>query len=723
MHIFDALINFSAASNNLKRMVRRKTSLATSVVVGLSLLATILFSAVQPASATMLGESNSAKASSVGLIITYKPGVELVAPNGQPTGENFAGTGLAAPHDIGLNMTAVSFEKQLNNTDAQQALDRIKRDPRVATAQLDQHINYSAASVRPAKTIVLKSAVKGATAVLSPKAVNAWVAATPRTPKVKVTWAAPKSLNGGKLTGYQVETSWNSKTWTIAKTTSTARSVTIANDLTIGTPKYFRVRAITKVSGKTAVGLPSAVVTVTPGVAPLAPLFDGPNVIFNGQSARWLSQSASARGGLPASYQVTAVSSSGDSVTCTTIGQSCAPASMDENVPYTFKVVATNALASATSVSVSDPMYGSQWHLYSAFGIQAHKAWQVTKGKPSIVIAVLDSGITAHPDLAGQTVQGFDFISSPSSSHDNQSIAANTEDWDADPTDVGDYSAGNNSSWHGTHVAGLIGATQNSVGVSGVAPGVKILPIRVLGTSGGETSDLIAAINWASGLHVAGVPDNLNPARVLNLSIGTETVSGCDVGTQAAFRSAWDRGVTAVTAAGNGDRFGKAMQAIYSYPGNCYPTINVGATGYSGDSSYYSNYGPGVDFSAPGGDDTDSPAPYTNGTDGMLLSTWNLGTTTVGAADYSIEEGTSMASPVVAAVVGLIYSVNPAFTSEDAYEIMKATVRSFKAGTQCANTASQYGVENGYSYCGAGIVDAGAAVKLAQTRKPSPPKP
>jgi serine protease len=104
----------------------------------------------------------------------------------------------------------------------------------------------------------------------------------------------------------------------------------------------------------------------------------------------------------------------------------------------------------------------------------------------------------------------------------------------------------------------------------------------------------------------------------------------------------------------------------------------------------------------------------------MLLSTWNLGTTTVGAADYSIEEGTSMASPVVAAVVGLIYSVNPAFTSEDAYEIMKATVRSFKAGTQCADTAAQYAVDNGYSYCGAGIVDAGAAVKLAQTRKPSP---
>ena len=704
-------------------MKMRGGSQAAGLVAAFALLATLFSPVASPASATMLGQADSSKTSSVGLIVTYKDGVDLVAPNGQPTGENFAGTDLTAPHDIGLNMTAVRFAGKLNNTDAQRALDRIKRDPRVATAQLDQHLNFQAASVRKPKSIVVKSAVKVATAVLLPKALNAWSSAAPRTPSVKVTWSAPKSLNGGKLTGYQVETSWNNKLWTVAKTTSTARSATIANDLTVGTIKYFRVRALTKISGKTALGLPSVVVKTTPTVAPLAPQFDGPNVIFNGQSARWLSQTVSERGGSPTSYQVTATSPSGNSVTCTTISQSCMPANMVDNVPYTVKVVATNALASATSVAISDPMYGSQWHLYSAFGIQAHKAWQVTRGKPTVVVAVLDSGITAHPDLDGQTVQGFDFISSPSSSHDNQSIGVNTGDWDADPTDVGDYSAGNNSSWHGTHVAGLIGAAQNSVGVSGVAPGVKILPVRVLGTSGGETSDLIAAINWASGLHVAGVPDNLTPARVMNLSIGTETVSGCDAGTQAAFRSAWDRGVTAVTAAGNGDQYGNAMQAIYSYPGNCYPTINVGATGYSGDSSYYSNYGPGVDFSAPGGDNTDAPSPYTNGTEGMLLSTWNLGTTTVGAADYSIEEGTSMASPIVAAIVGLIYSVNPDFTSDDAYEIIKATVRTFKAGTQCANTASQYGVQNGYSYCGAGIVDAGAAVKLAQTRKPSPPKP
>ncbi len=703
-------------------MYSRQKSFATTVVAGLVMLASFLVSGVQPASATMLGSASPSLQTSVGLIVTYKAGVATVAPNGQPTGANFAGTNLTQSHDIGLNMTAVRFVGSLSNNDAATALERIKRDPRVLFAQLDQHINFSAASVRPTKKIIVKSAVKVATAVQSAKVVNAWSATSARTPKVKVTWASPKSLSGGKLVGYLVETSKNNKTWSTAVTSSTVKTVTISSGLTIGSTKYFRVRAITKVGSKTAVGLPSASAKVVPAVAPVAPIFDGPNVIFSGQSARWVAQSLSERGGIPVSYQVTAVSSTGNTVSCTTIGTSCQPASMTDNVPYTFKVVATNTLAKATTVTVADPMYGSQWHLYSAFGIQAHKAWQITKGKPSIVIAVFDSGITAHPDLDGQTVQGFDFISSPSSAHDSQALGASTADWDADPTDVGDFSAGiSDSSWHGTHVAGLIAAAQNSVGVSGVAPGVKILPVRVLGAAGGETSDLIAAINWASGLHVVGVPDNTTPARVMNLSIGTETASGCDVGTQSAFRSAWDRGVTAVTAAGNGDRFGNPMQATYSYPGNCYPTINIGATGYSGDSSYYSNYGPGVDFSAPGGDDKDSPAPYTNGTDGMLLSTWNLGTTTVGAPDYSIEEGTSMASPVVAAVVGLIYSVNPDFTSDDAYKIIKASVRPFKVGTQCENTASEYGVDNGYSYCGAGIVDAGAAVKLAKTTKPTPP--
>ena len=104
---------------------------------------------------------------------------------------------------------------------------------------------------------------------------------------------------------------------------------------------------------------------------------------------------------------------------------------------------------------------------------------------------------------------------------------------------------------HGTHVAGIIAARSNSIGVVGVAPGVKVQPIRVLGTNGGASSDLIAAIHWAAGISVGGVPNNPTPARVINLSIGTDTPTSCDAGTQAAVRAAWDRGVTPVTAAGN----------------------------------------------------------------------------------------------------------------------------------------------------------------------------
>ncbi len=99
----------------------------------------------------------------------------------------------------------------------------------------------------------------------------------------------------------------------------------------------------------------------------------------------------------------------------------------------------------------------------------------------------------------------------------------------------------------------------------------------------------------------------------------------------------------------------------------------------------------------------------------MILSTWNLGTKGAGAADYGLEEGTSMAAPVVSGVVALIYSVRPDLSSEDVYEVLKATVQSFKPATQCDLTAANYGSQTKISHCGAGIVDAGAAVRYART--------
>jgi serine protease len=547
--------------------------------------------------------------------------------------------------------------------------------------------------------------------------VNAWNASQPYAPVVRLTWAAPKTLNGGKLTGYKIERSWDGKTWTTAVASTAGLSKNISAGLAVGTKTYFRVRALTQIAKVAAIGMPSTSVSLAPTTAPSAPTFVSSNVIFSGQAATWNTQTISERGGMPVTYDVTAKAEQGDTHTCQTMANSCVPTGLADNVPYTFSVRATNALSTSNSITVADPLYGAQWYLYSAFGLRAPKAWEITKGSPSIVVAILDSGITDHPDLRGQTVPGYDFISDPASARDSEASGAYL-DWDSNPADTGDYTNGQDSSWHGTHVAGIIAGSQNSIGVSGVAPGIKIEPVRVLGSKGGATSDLIAAINWASGLHVNGVPDNAHPARVLNLSIGTDIANSCDFGTQSAFRSAWDRGVTAVTAAGNSN-----FEAVESYPGDCVPTINVGSTGFSGDRSYFSNYGPGVDVSAPGGDDRDS-ANAPAGSDGMILSTLNDGTTGPIApqsdtqASYSLEEGTSMASPMVAAVVALIYSVRPTLKSDDAYQIIIRSVRAFKANTDCALTANQYGEQNGYSYCGKGLVDAGAAVKLALTYKP-----
>jgi serine protease len=407
------------------------------------------------------------------------------------------------------------------------------------------------------------------------------------------------------------------------------------------------------------------------------------------------------RGGAPVSYTVSATSSTGKTFNCVTTTNTCTVTGLSNKVPYLVQLKAQNSVASASTEKVADALYSTQWNLYSQYSVHADRAWQITRGSPDIVVAVLDSGITAHPDLDANVLPGYDFVSDKSSSRDG-------DGWDSDPSDNGDWDSNYDSSWHGTHVAGIIAAAANSVGVRGVAPNVKILPVRVMGVTGGSHSDLIAAIHWASGIEVAGVPSNPNPARVINMSMGTLSTQGCDSGTQSAVRAAWDSGVTSVTAAGN-----SSFEAARSYPGNCYPTINVAATGVTGDIAAYSNFGAGVDFSAPGGDESLSSQAVA-GSDGMILSSWNIGTQSPGAADYGLEEGTSMAAPMVAGVLALIYSVRPDLSSDDAYEVIKQSVQSFKPGTVCADTAANYGSQVADSHCGAGIVDAGAAVRVAQ---------
>jgi serine protease len=352
-----------------------------------------------------------------------------------------------------------------------------------------------------------------------------------------------------------------------------------------------------------------------------------------------------------------------------------------------------------------DALFKDQWYLTSQYGINATNAWSKTMGSKSVVVAVLDSGITSHPDLDNQVIPGYDFVSDPTSSNDG-------DGWDPNNADPGDFFGSEPSSWHGTHVAGIIAAQSNSIGVAGVAPNVKIQPVRALGSDGGNSSDLIAALRWAAGIHVAGVPDNKTPAQVVNLSMGTDSYTPCRLrgqttgATEVALAELKAAGITVISAAGNFN-----VPANESYPGNCYPTINVGATAFSGDRASYSNYSVldtglnqmvGVDISAPGGDSKfpgDSPA----GTNGKIVSTLNDGKTAPGSPIYRGEEGTSMAAPVVAGVVALIYSVKPGITFDQVWEVIKSTVTKFPAGSTCEVKG----------ICGAGIVNAGAAVAAA----------
>jgi serine protease len=333
----------------------------------------------------------------------------------------------------------------------------------------------------------------------------------------------------------------------------------------------------------------------------------------------------------------------------------------------------------------NDSRYTEQWDYYETTGgMRVPAAWDKSTGA-GIKVAVIDTGYRPHADLSGQILQGYDFISDTAVSNDGNGR-------DTDASDPGDWvtagqcytgSPAQNSSWHGTHVAGTIAAlTNNSTGVAGIAYGAKIVPARVLGKCGGYTSDIADAIIWASGGTVTGVPANANKAQVINMSLGGS--GACDATTQNAINSARSRGTVVVVAAGN-----EAQDASNSSPANCSGVIVVAATNRSGGRASYSNYGTIVDVAAPGGD---------SGTGNGILSTLNSGTTTPGSDTYASYMGTSMATPHVAAVAALMLAKNAALTPDDIEAKLKSSARAFPASC---------------SGCGAGIVDASAAVDAA----------
>ena len=265
------------------------------------------------------------------------------------------------------------------------------------------------------------------------------------------------------------------------------------------------------------------------------------------------------------------------------------------------------------------------------------------------------------------------------------------------PTSATPGVAPSNSSWHGTHVAGTIGAaTNNASNIAGINWVSKILPVRVLGKCGGYTSDIMDAMTWAAGLSVPGVPSNPNPAKVINLSLGGG--GACDpVFEQPIINNVIAAGTTVVIAAGNSNG-----DAANFSPGNCNGVITVAATQRAGARASYSNWGTTVEIAAPGGGDGN-----------YILSTLNSGATVPAAYVLALYQGTSMATPHVAGIVSLMLSANPALTPAQVLSKVQSTARAFPTGTGRDCTANPAAVNATVKYCGAGIIDAQAAVLSA----------
>ncbi|WP_419738575.1 S8 family serine peptidase [Ruegeria sp.] len=314
---------------------------------------------------------------------------------------------------------------------------------------------------------------------------------------------------------------------------------------------------------------------------------------------------------------------------------------------------------------VTDPLYPHQWHYFPYSenlengkfpgGTDLSLLWDFSPGNEDVVVAVLDTGFLYDHEDAANVLSGYDFVSDITAANDG-------DGWDNDAQDPGDAcgpSASN--SWHGSHVAGTIGAlAHNGVGAVGINKNVSIIPVRVLGKCGGEVNDLMTAVLWSADLLDTQTLSDLRlprvhkKANVINMSLGG--LGLCKPEWARNFQRIADSGTLVVVAAGN-----DARDARDFIPASCPGVLVVAASDMSGSLvRRYSNFGPLVSIMAPGGD-IEADFDENGLPDGILSMVAN---------DYAFYNGTSMAVPHVAGLAAHIFALDTNISPADAANLM-----------------------------------------------------